>query len=342
LMRDFSETGSQLRAPKRRRGSGYPKRPQFFFHRYVRLLGKSCTANEIAADGCWLQTIVAATEDSKRYLAAPTFFNEQLAPLCGWSVDKLARVRGKCIELDYLHYEPGGKGVAGIYWVLLPERIGCLQDAGPLGEHESDFLPQIAEGNAERTATQPSDKVGDNRETSTELPYLAPSLIPPPPPRVDPVANRPVRSNGSDARWEAVEAELAEIGLADTAGTVRTARERDYSTTQVSTLIAHWKSRPQAWHPGAIAWRIAHSPPTRPCDTGWPSPRDTPQAARSKPDMELHRLQAKYGTDWSRFNAKDRVALAKRAGVNVPNIEERSLAEIGAELRLKLLREMAG
>jgi hypothetical protein len=139
-----------------------------------------------------------------------------------------------------------------------------------------------------------------------------------------------------------VEAALAEIGLADTAGTARTARERDYSTAQVSALIAHWKSRPQAWDPGAIAWRIAHSPPTRPCDAGWPSPRDTPQAAKSKLDKELHQLEAKYGTNWSRFHAKDRIALAERAGVNVPNIEERSLAEIGAELRFKLLREMAG
>ena len=74
--------------------SEYPQRPKYFAHKYTRLLTKACVANDITALGCWLCTVIAHLEDSRRYTGPITFFNEQLAPLLGvkkWETLEKAR-----------------------------------------------------------------------------------------------------------------------------------------------------------------------------------------------------------------------------------------------------------
>lgn len=101
----------------------YPKRPKFFSHRFCRVLAKACAANEIGPDACWLLTVIAHTEDAKGYRDAVTFFNGQLQAFVGCgSDDSLNRMRTKAVRSGWLHYEPGGKGKAGRYWVVIPEQ----------------------------------------------------------------------------------------------------------------------------------------------------------------------------------------------------------------------------
>lgn len=122
-------------APKR----AYPKRPSHFAHKFVRRLAKSAAAQEIGPEACWLLTVIAHQEDAVHYRRAVTWYEGQLMPLVGLNCRRtLARVRQKAIDAGWLHYEPGRKGVAGVYWVLVPDHAEPFDDS-PIGE-DSGFL----------------------------------------------------------------------------------------------------------------------------------------------------------------------------------------------------------
>lgn len=127
----------------------YPKRPRFFALRFCRLITKVCLANQIGPSAFTLLTIIVHTEDAAGYRHAITFFNGQLAPLIGASsVDTLVRARRKAVEAGWLHYEEGGKGVAGRYWVVIPTRYEHVDDAPTCemdGEYTGDLLPRKSE-----------------------------------------------------------------------------------------------------------------------------------------------------------------------------------------------------
>jgi len=153
----------------------YPKRPKYFSHQFCRLMTKACVANRLGAEVCWLLTVIVHQEDARHYrLPGVTFFNEQLLPLIGvGSVDSLDRIRKKAIAMGWLHYESGGKGKPGLYWVLIPAEWADSDD-GPTDEGGDEyfrknaeqstetnaFVRENAEGSAETTAREAGDKCG--------------------------------------------------------------------------------------------------------------------------------------------------------------------------------------
>lgn len=123
----------------------YPERPAFFAHRVVRLILRTCAAQEIGQDGILLVMAIAHTEDAKRYTAPVTYWNDQLRSILAFnSWGKLDRARKRAVEAGWLHYEPGGKGRVGKYWVGIPPEFAELSD-DPLDE---DFLSTSGETNA--------------------------------------------------------------------------------------------------------------------------------------------------------------------------------------------------
>jgi len=100
---------------------GYPRRDQFFAHRVVRLMAKTCAAQQIGADACWLVTLIAHLEDSRRYKAPIRFYNAQLVPVGGFANEKaLIRARRRAIDAGWLRYIPGAKMRPGVYWTAIP------------------------------------------------------------------------------------------------------------------------------------------------------------------------------------------------------------------------------
>jgi hypothetical protein len=130
----------------------YPKRPAFFAHRFTRLLFKACVANEIGTDALALLVAIVHTEDAKGYRGAVTFWNEQLMPLIGVNgVKSLIRIRNKAVEAGWLHYEQGGKGVVGRYWVLIPPDFDGVDDS-PTDENRGDYQATCSVENAMTSA----------------------------------------------------------------------------------------------------------------------------------------------------------------------------------------------
>lgn len=119
----------------------YPQREKFFAMKFVRLLTKAVAAQDLGPEVCWLLAIIASTEDAKRYRGAVSYYNEQLAPLCGFSVWQLIRNRKKAIDLGWLHYTPSSKRKAGRYWVLIPSHLVGVPDSAV---DESDVNGSLA------------------------------------------------------------------------------------------------------------------------------------------------------------------------------------------------------
>jgi len=113
----------------------YPKRPPFFANRVIRLLQKSCAANEIGIEACWLVTCIAQVEDSKHYTGPVTFWSAQLMPITGFqSWGRLDRARQRAVETGWLYYRPGTNRQCGVYWCLIPEAIQRAFNDSPVDE----------------------------------------------------------------------------------------------------------------------------------------------------------------------------------------------------------------
>lgn len=148
--------------------TAYPKRPRYFAHRFMRVLIKSCAAQDIGQDGLALLTVVAMTEDSKRYSDAVTFWNEQLEPLAGFrNWDQLNRTRARVIAAGWLHYEPGGRSKVGRYWVTIPDHLEVLDDQ-PVGEDDPHKIRALFPAGADDSLRETRIARGSNTDPSAD------------------------------------------------------------------------------------------------------------------------------------------------------------------------------
>ena len=153
--------------------AAYPKRPRYFAHRFMRVLIKSCAAQEIGQDGLALLTVVAMTEDSKRYSDAVTFWNEQLEPLAGFrNWDQLNRTRTRVIAAGWLHYEPGGRGKVGRYWVTIPDHLEVLDDQ-PVGEDDPHKIRALFPAGADQSLREARIERGQSTDQNADDPRPA-------------------------------------------------------------------------------------------------------------------------------------------------------------------------
>jgi hypothetical protein len=115
----------------------YPKssRGKFFAHKFVRLLMKSCAAQDMGQNAVLLCVFIAHTEDAMHYSGACRFWNEQLLSVMGFrSAKQLDNARDKAVEAGWLVYDRPGNRTVGRYWVTVPEQFADLSDS-PMGEN---------------------------------------------------------------------------------------------------------------------------------------------------------------------------------------------------------------
>ena len=146
----------------------YPNRPQFFAHKFCRLLTKTAAAMEIGPEACWMLSIIAGQEDSKRYTGPVLYWNDQLRNLCGFGSHKRLRTaRERAVAAGWLHYEPGHKSTAPRYWVLIPPQYTDLPD-GPCDENPTEYTCEthlnngLLEGETHLNNSQLPDSCNDS------------------------------------------------------------------------------------------------------------------------------------------------------------------------------------
>lgn len=112
--------------------STYPQRPSGFVYKLDKLMWKAMLAQRVGPEVCWLIKTIGVIEDNQFYHHPVRRYNEQLMIECGIATAKtLDRVRQAAIDAGWLHYEPGGKGVPGTYWVTIPEAAVRADDIPP-------------------------------------------------------------------------------------------------------------------------------------------------------------------------------------------------------------------
>lgn len=156
----------------------YPRRPQYFAHRYCRLLTKCCAAMEIGPTAALLCMTIAMLEDSKRYTGPVTFYNEQLMPLIGVATwDALHRARDLALQHGWLVYQPGNRGKRrpGRYWVAIPADVDTLNDSAcdesqyPETGNGSEPIPDPIPENGEREGGREGEREGEPSTLSLPL-----------------------------------------------------------------------------------------------------------------------------------------------------------------------------
>lgn len=164
-----------------------PPRPRFFALHFLRRISKVCLANEIGVDACWLLTVIVNTQDARGYRGPVTFFNGQLMAMLGVkSQEALAKIRDKAVKSGWLSYIPGGKGIAGMYWVEVPDMHADWDDA-PSDEGTIDdlaasvvgaFSPREIEAQVERNAGKKSSATADHSSSSCSYSKNPPTPLP--------------------------------------------------------------------------------------------------------------------------------------------------------------------
>jgi hypothetical protein len=151
----------------------YPKRPQFFAHEFCRLMGKVCLGADIGPETCWLLAYIVNTEDAAHYRRPVSFFNDDLATRTGLSLATLKRVRERAVEAGWLCYEPGAKGRAARYFVMVPPWADGLDD-GP-GDERPGSLSGGMLAQVEPASNENRARIAPQCEPHSSL-SLAPSL----------------------------------------------------------------------------------------------------------------------------------------------------------------------
>ena len=133
-----------------------------------------CAAQEIGTNGFLLVTVIAHTEDAKRYTDAVTFWNDQLMSILAFdSWGQLDRARKRAVDAGWLHYEPGGKGRVGKYWTMIPSRFNDL-DAGAVDCDAALLFSTNGEDSIISTSGERSGgETGEKRDHSSHAPSHA-------------------------------------------------------------------------------------------------------------------------------------------------------------------------
>ena len=166
----------------------YPKRSQFFAHKFVRLLQKSCAAMDIGQSSCLFLCYIAHTEDAARYSGPVRFWNEQLMTVMGFKSPKqLNEARSRAIDAGWLVYDRSGNREVGRYWVTVPSQFEGLDDAliednNSVNHSENGMNSGMNSGmNKGRIAERISDELRNEKVTESGKPSI-PDPIPDPVP----------------------------------------------------------------------------------------------------------------------------------------------------------------
>lgn len=163
-------------------GIDYPARCPFFAHKFVRLLTKSCAAQDIGLNAFALLCVIVHQEDSARYAGPVRFWNEQLMNVLGFKSPKqLNDCRSKAIEFGWLHYDRSGNREVGRYFVMVPKSFEGLDDSQIESNHSVNHSEYGT--NKERIPERLGDEsrnesVTESGKPSVPIPSPVPSYSP--------------------------------------------------------------------------------------------------------------------------------------------------------------------
>lgn len=230
-------------------------RPSYFAMRVLRLAIKTELAQQCGADVLALLSVIAVTEDARRYRGPVAFFNAELLRVLGFGKwERLNNARRAAVDTGWLLYENRGSRRAGYYRTTIPVDFEMMPDTA-VGE---ELLP----GPYPEMGDDPNGlSLSSSSESTPENGYVEghgqgePSLPVPIP--------KPSPSNGDGEEWQRIQKQLREEGVRAWREAVRLARESECSTTDIQAVIDYFRSRREAWESpsAALHHRVSNATP---------------------------------------------------------------------------------
>lgn len=284
---------AQSTLPKR--GAGYPKRPPFFFHRFTRLLAKTCAAQHVGPDGAWFLASIASIEDSAHYKHAIAWTDEQASPMMGVSPSTLKRIRARCVQHGWLHYEQGFKGVPSLYWVSIPPAYDILD-----GQYLDCELAKLLHIRVQDELESGRNPNRIQTECELESGPKADTSIPLPPASTTPAAVTANAGDGDKQFLNSTVSQVAGVGCGPdtslaTSGTadsellkrlkgagirkpkkaIDAALGNGLDRAAITAVVDHFERHPGYWEPWALWTRLTDEEwASQPPDAGWPAPSE--------------------------------------------------------------------
>ena len=152
----------------------YPKRPQYFAMKFLRILFQSGAAKSIGRDGIALLTTTVVMEDQKPYREPADYWGSQLQSDLGCNDKTLKRIRDELIKSGWLKFQSGIRGSRrrpSIYWVDIPEPYRHLAEKhGIVNFTVKEALPD---------RRLDDSNVDSNVDSNDVLPNLRPKTLKP-------------------------------------------------------------------------------------------------------------------------------------------------------------------
>lgn len=96
----------------------------------------------------------------------------------------------------------------------------------------------------------------------------------------------PIASKDDDddgvLNWEDIQKRLSALGLADSRGAIRRAKQNGLSPKKAAEIIKHFQASPGKWPVGGLHWRIANGSTLQSASEGWPPTTNGPSANAPK------------------------------------------------------------
>lgn len=159
------------------------------------------------------------------------------------------------------------------------------------------------------------------RERATIPNQAIPSLPPPTP-------TAPVLGGGGGSKvlwspeWGKVAADLKSLGVTTAEATVSACLARGCPLEWAKAVIEHFRSKPGAWNPGFLGWRLREGELTVSPNDAWPALSESYQAARaSQAKAAEQRVRAEDGALY------EAIKVGRRAGKSDETIRDELLAK---------------
>lgn len=139
-------------------------------------------SQELGASTCWLLSLIACQEDVKGFTEPAKFYFAQLMPLCGFGSPKqLRNAIAKAVELGWLEYLPGSKGIPGRFSVRVPTEFAdltpfaCDESSERVPSAETQTEMQTVMGALSGNETTAERQRKRKRKGNTSLPITTPT-----------------------------------------------------------------------------------------------------------------------------------------------------------------------
>lgn len=242
----------------------YPKRPQYFAMKFMRLMLQYFAGKHNPQLALILAHIVSI-EDQRRYLGEPTFWVSQIVSMLGLrNKDHVSDLIKQTVETGWLHWHKPSNREIATAWVIVPMAYeselsnGLMCDESNLPGVQQGYHPEYHPAN--HPVNHPAKDPANHPVSSYPLPLPVPSP-------------KPSTPTNAGVVGDEVEKLLKEAGVARYLETIEASRKLGNSDAWIVGKIQYFNANKGSdWGPGLLATHLkTRSFAGTPAKDGWPA-----------------------------------------------------------------------